>query len=427
MKDSFYSVRIDENNPSWEQCIKRESKLYNRGNEFRSDFARDYTRILHCEAYRRLKHKTQVFYAPGNDHICTRIEHVSHVSSVSSTIAKYLGLNTELTEAIAIGHDIGHAPFGHTGEDILNLLLKKQKKGKNVPKRFWHERNSLFFADYIETLQDPDGNLTNLDLTYAVRDGIVCHCGEIDQQGLKPRKEAIDLYSIKRPGLIQPYTWEGCVVKIADKIAFLGRDIEDARTYHIIDMTSYRQLREIVASTLGLGPNKKYSQHTTNGVYKSGRAINTTVLINDMVVDICKQSSPEKGICFSEPYFKFIRELRKFSFTNIYENWRLQEFENYAENVLGCIYRTLIKLQVYAKNKKIEVALRYAPLLRETFLDWLIKYTNYDIGTKKINRCYTKEVFDIFDNESYEKCVIEYISGMTDQYAIKVYNEIISF
>ena len=136
MKDSFASVKTDEKNPKWQQCIKRENTLYNRGNDIRSEFERDYTRLLHCEAYRRLKHKTQVFYAPQNDHICTRIEHVNHVASVSATIAKYLGLNQELTEAIAIGHDIGHAPFGHTGEDILNSLIKNQKEGKNAPKKF---------------------------------------------------------------------------------------------------------------------------------------------------------------------------------------------------------------------------------------------------------------------------------------------------
>ena len=132
MKDSFASVKTDEKNPKWQQCIKRENTLYNRGNDIRSEFERDYTRLLHCEAYRRLKHKTQVFYAPQNDHICTRIEHVNHVASVSATIAKYLGLNQELTEAIAIGHDIGHAPFGHTGEDILNSLIKNQKEGKTL-------------------------------------------------------------------------------------------------------------------------------------------------------------------------------------------------------------------------------------------------------------------------------------------------------
>ena len=131
MENSFAKVRTDESNPKWENSIKRQSSLYNRGNGIRSEFERDYTRILHCEAYRRLKHKTQVFFATSNDHVCTRMEHVTHVASVASTIAKHLGLNQELTQAIAIGHDIGHAPFGHTGEDILNSLVteKNEKRG----------------------------------------------------------------------------------------------------------------------------------------------------------------------------------------------------------------------------------------------------------------------------------------------------------
>lgn len=430
MKDAFSSVRIDEHSDKWEHCLKRENTLYSRNNDIRSEFERDYTRLLHSLAYRRLKHKTQVFFAPHNDHICTRMEHVSHVASVSSTIAKYLGLNEQLTQAIAIGHDIGHAPFGHTGEDILNSLMV-QKEGLNAPKKFWHERNSLFFADYIETLQDPNGIERNLDLTYAVRDGLICHCGEIDQQGTKPRSDVIDLYDIKKPGMVQPYTWEGCVVKISDKIAFLGRDLEDARAYHILDMGSYRQLREIVASTLGFGPNKKDSSHTTNGVHRSGRAVNTTVLINDLIVDLCEQSTPEKGICFSEPYFNFIKELKQFNYANIYNHWRLVEFQKYAADVLGCIYRTCMRTQPFAQNGRIAQALRYYPQLCKTFEDWLIKYTNYapehDSDRKKILHYATKQVFDINELESYQKCVIEYLSGMTDQFAISVFEEIISF
>lgn len=431
MKDAFIKEAMTEENPKFQQSISREIPLYNRGNSIRSDFERDYTRLLHCQAYRRLKHKTQVFYAPHNDHVCTRIEHVTHVASVSSTISKYLGLNRDLTESIAIGHDIGHAPFGHTGEDILNSLIKNQTEGLNAPKKFWHERNSLFFADYIETLSDPNGIEKNLNLTYAVRDGLICHCGEIDQQGLKPRNDAFNLYDIKRPGLVSPYTWEGCVVKVSDKVAFLGRDIEDARSYHIIDMASYRQLREIVVSTLGFGPVKKDSSHTTNGVHRSGIAVNTTVLINDLIVDLCEQSTPEKGICFSEPYFAFIKELKKFSFSNIYNNWRLKEFQNYAKGILTAIYNTLIQLQVYAQNGNVERVLKYAPELCRTYTDWLVKYTNYkpkgEENRKELMRWDTKEVFDVNDSQSYEKCVIEYISGMTDQYAITVYNELISF
>ena len=428
MRKSFENVRTDEKNPKWKTANTREIALYGRNNDIRSEFERDYTRLLHCQAYRRLKHKTQVFFAPHNDHICTRMEHVMHVASVASTISKYLGLNEQLASAIAMGHDIGHAPFGHHGENCLNNLLE-QKEGRNAPKKFWHERNSLFFADYIETLQDPDGVEQPLNLTYAVRDGLICHCGEIDQQNIRPREEAIDLYSIKRPGFIQPYTWEGCVVKVADKIAYLGRDIEDARAYHILDMTSYRQLREIVGSTLGFN-------HKGARSLRSGKAVNTTVLINDLIMDLCEQSSPDNGLIFSDEYFRFIMELKKFSFTHIYNHWRLAEFAIYAENVIGTIFRTLQRAKPFAESGRIAYALRSYPALFSTFEDWLIRYTAYQpfiperhtyVDRKQILKYNTRSVFDLHDDESYTKCIIEYISGMTDQFAIQVYEEIISF
>ena len=428
MKDSFKDYGCFPETEKWEQSNKREIELYSRNNGIRSEFERDYTRILHCQAFRRLKHKTQVFFAPHDDHICTRMEHVTHVASVATEIAKYLGLNQELTNAIAMGHDMGHAPFGHHGEDCLNKLLE-QKEGMNAPKKFWHERNSLFFADFIETLEDPNGIHKPLNLTYGVRDGLICHCGEIDQQGIKSRKEAIDLYSMKRPGLTQPFTWEGCVVKIADKIAYLGRDLEDARTYHILDMTSYRQLREIVGSTLGF---ERKGAHAL----RSGKAVNTTVLINDLIVDLCEQSTPEKGLCFSDEYFKFILELKKFNYTQIYSHWRLKEFSIYAENIIKTIFRTLKKTWLYAQNGRVALALRLYPKLCQTYEEWLIKHSNYRvwasekhdfINKKQILHFDTPVVFDVNDEESYTKCIIEYISGMTDQYAIQIYEEIITF
>lgn len=429
MQNKFEHEKCCPENSKWQQATKREIELYARNNSIRSEFERDYTRLLHSQAFSRLKHKTQVFYSPHNDHICTRMEHVLHVASVATTIAKYLGLNEQLTQAAAIGHDIGHAPFGHHGEDCINRLLD-QKEGLNAPKKFWHERNSLFFADYIETLSDPNGVTQPLNLTYAVRDALICHCGEVDQQGIRPRDEAIDLYSIKRPGIVQPYTWEGCVVKIADKIAYLGRDIQDAFTYGIINnMTAYRQMREIVCSTLGF---EKKGVHAL----RSGRAVNPSVLINDMIMDLCQQSSPEKGLCFSDEYFKFLQEIKKFNFAFIYDHWKLKEFSIYAENIIQTIYRLLMKTHPYVKTGKVYIALKRYPNLRESFEEWLIKYTVYMPYNKATNKFEnikrgkkwnTPTVFDLNDEESYKKCVLEYISGMTDQYAIKVYEEIISF
>ncbi len=424
MKDSFVNVRTDELNHKYEQAVIRENPIYSRGNGIRNEFERDYTRLLHCQAYSRLKHKTQVFFAPNNDHVCTRMEHVLHVASVASTIAKYLGLNQELTQAIAIGHDIGHAPFGHSGEDILNELLGP-KKAPNAPKKFWHERNSLFFADYIETLDDPNGIKRPLNLTYAVRDGLICHCGEVDDQGMRPRDDAMNLYDIRRPGAVQPFTWEGCVVKISDKIAFLGRDIQDARTYHLLDMGSYRQLREIITETLGMTKGGKTLSH------RSGRAVNPSVLINDMIVDLCERSNPGEGLYFSESYFNFIKELKKFSYSNIYNHWRLVEFQKYAKVVLETIFNTLMRVQPYAQRGHVPFSMSSYPRLGTNFEEWLLCYTNYDsdseFARKTKQRFQTPAVFDIFDNESYRKCVIEYISGFTDNFAIACYEEIISF
>ena len=114
----------NENNPKWSQMILREKKLYSANIDLRTEFERDYTRIIYSNAYKRLKHKTQVFFSPANDHICTRIEHVNHVESISYVLAKALGLNTELTKTIAVAHDLGHSPFGHAGEKVLNEISK---------------------------------------------------------------------------------------------------------------------------------------------------------------------------------------------------------------------------------------------------------------------------------------------------------------
>ena len=138
----FSTVKMDENNPKWEQATARKVKIYKKDYDLRTPFERDAHRILHSNGYRRLKNKTQVFFAPHNDHICTRIEHVTHVASVAETIAKFLNLNLDLVKAIALGHDIGHAPFGHQGEYILRDIAKEHELND-----FWHERNSLHFID----------------------------------------------------------------------------------------------------------------------------------------------------------------------------------------------------------------------------------------------------------------------------------------
>jgi dGTPase len=145
-------------------CVGRKRPL--ELDSHRTEFERDCHRILHSLPFRRLRHKTQVFFAPKNDHICTRMEHALHVASIASTICNHLDLNTTLAEAIALAHDLGHPPFGHLGEKALNKIHKQYK----LP-CFVHEAQSLRIIDHFK---DRAHNYT-LNLTYEVRDGVVCH------------------------------------------------------------------------------------------------------------------------------------------------------------------------------------------------------------------------------------------------------------
>jgi dGTPase len=400
----FSKVATFENSTKWEQSISRRRGIYKRDNDIRSDFLRDYNRILHCMAYRRLKHKTQVFFATGNDHICTRIEHVNHVSSVSYTIANFLGLNTELTAAIAIGHDLGHAPFGHEGEKIIGRYVTDKLKSK-----FWHEKNSLRFVDCIETLTDPDGKEQNLNLTYAVRDGIICHCGEVKSTAIYPREDNIDLNDIQEAGQVSPFTWEGCIVKIADKISYLGRDIEDAFTLQILNMNQLRELHSIIKNTLGVS---------------NIREINNTVLMHNFMIDLCQNSNPEKGIVFSNKYLEFIEMVKDFNYKNIYYHKRLRNFKKYAELVLNTIIETLEDFYD-AENTILNIKknINIYPVLTDTFFCWLYKYClNIEDNNRKLQN---EKIYDLRDKSSYIQAIVDFISGMTDSFAIKVFNEII--
>lgn len=397
MENSFKNYSANESNPKWQNMIKREKEIYKRKNDLRSDFERDYTRIIHCNAYRRLKHKTQVFFSPENDHICTRIEHVMHVESISYTIARYLGLNTELTKAIATAHDIGHSPFGHEGERILSEISKKE-----IGESFWHERNGLEYVDKIELLEDINKNKQNLNLTYAVRDGIISHCGEIDENKLKPREEYIDLKEYTMPNQFAPYTWEGCVVKVADKISYLGRDIEDAITIGILD----ENLEEL------------------SQILKSKQVINNTIIINHLVQDLCTNSSPESGLCFSEETFNLVKEIKAFNYKNIYLSERIKPGRRYFNLVINEIFNTL-KSAYDGKNTiaKFEKLKKVYPTVFEGFEQWLSNYWNL----QRNNTFQNDIIINVENEKDFSKAIIYYISGMTDNFAINEYNKIIGF
>ena len=402
---SFRGVATVAGSLKWTQSTEREDKIYQRGDDIRSPFARDYNRILHSQAYRRLKHKTQVFFTPQNDHLCTRIEHVNHVQSISYTMANYFGLNSELTNAIAIGHDLGHAPFGHAGENAIKKIATKELNAQ-----FWHEKNSLYFVDNIETLEGPDGNQHNLNLTYAVRDGLICHCGEVDDSFVTPRSEAIDLNKISEPAEHDPFTWEGCIVKLSDKIAYLGRDIEDALLTKILERSQIDELWDIL---------KSYD----NKIQK----INNTVIIHKLIIDACENSSPEKGISFSQGCAKFIKALKEFNYKEIYKHERLSTYIEYINFIIESIYKELKSL--YNKEKTVEsidILESTHPNLNKRFVGWLKKYSKLDDAPKDENKKIRK-LYDLTNENDYIRAIIDFIAGMSDNFALKMFEEIISF
>lgn len=402
MQGKFQKVAMTENNPKWDEAIKRKEKLYARGNDLRSEFERDYTRIIHSNAYRRLKHKTQVFFSPSNDHICTRIEHVNHVESISYTIGRYLGLNLELIKAIAVGHDLGHSAFGHKGEKVLSEIAKQE-----IGESFWHEKNGLRFVDEVELLEDDKGYKQNLDLTYAVCDGIISHCGEVDENSVKPRDEAIDLSIYTKPNQYNPYTWEGCVIKIADKISYIGRDIEDAIKMKVLSKVDIKELDELLS-------------------IKSDKPINNTNIINELVSDLCYNSTPDKGLQFSKEKLEMIDRIKAFNYKKIYLNDRVEASAEYFSIILHRIYNDLAKC--YAgkdtENKLLEYGNRDSAVYLE-FLGWIKDYWN--LSDPKERKLHNKIIYSMENEIDYKKAVIDYIAGMTDNYAIEAYKSLISF
>lgn len=391
---------MTEGNPKWEDAVSRVRPLYTRQNETRTPFFRDYTRIIHSSAFRRLKHKTQAFFSPQSDHICTRIEHVLHVESISTAISNSLGLNGELVRAIAIGHDLGHSPFGHKGEKVIDAISRAE-----TGESFWHEKNSLFFVDCIELLENSERKRQNLNLTYAVRDGLICHCGESVRNHLFPREDKIDLSSISVPGKVDPFTYEGCVVRMADRISYVGRDIEDAVSLGILGADKLAELTELVGRF-------------------TGNKINNTIIINYLIQDLCLSSSPENGICFSEATDEFFAMLRKFNYENIYRVPRVTRADAYFELIIRSIFDLLYS--VYDGDNTMRRLAEFTgdyPQFGKAFLDWLDCYRTGPRADNLLN----PPVFDPAIKQDYARAILSYIAGMSDKYAIDSYNEIISF
>ena len=400
MKDKFFiKEAMTPDNPKWVQAIKRCTPIEKKDNEIRSDFERDRDRIVHSEGFDRMRLKTQVFPLCENDMISTRSSHVLQVTDIARNICRKLGLNEELAEAIGLGHDIGHSPFGHDGERSLKTIT--QKEGLPL---FWHEKNSLRMTDKILTLTNSHGEQNNLGLTYAVRDGIINHCGEIDENHIKPRNTAIDLESITEPGKIQPYTWEGIIVKISDKIAYLGKDIEDAYRLGLYNEKNREELKDIV---------RKHIPDFSSDV-------NNTVLINIFVNDLIKNSDTNKGIGFSKPVFELMKDIKDYNYKNIYKLKGAKELsQEECDKIIFSIYENFKNL--YKGKDTIDSLSKSNNKYIKIFSEWLIKYSDNKYHSAKYKNVL---LYDLNNIKDYKQAIVDYISGMTDKYAMNTYKSL---
>lgn len=343
---------------------KRKTSRYQP--DFRSDYFRDATAIIHSSAFRRLKHKTQVFFAPKNDHICTRMEHVMHVSTISNVVCRSLGLDADLAWAIGLGHDLGHAPFGHVGERIIDSVIKEQDKNQS----FKHE---IYGLRVVDTLIN---NGKGLNLTYAVRDGIITHCGEKFEQSISPSLTVKNLESITERNYY-PSTWEGCVMRMSDKIAYLGRDFEDAVILGIIKKTD---LPLVVQKTLGSS---------------------NASIINTLTSDMIKTSEYTGCIGFSDKVFNAFTALKVFNYEAIYYSKELTRFNNQLYNVLQTLYQHLI----------------------ETFKKWGMNFKEYQLSLMPLNQhfgTYLHSKEQLYNqNQNDLQAPLDFIAGMTDNYALE--------
>ncbi|NLP12986.1 MAG: deoxyguanosinetriphosphate triphosphohydrolase [Clostridium sp.] len=242
----------------------------------RTRFQRDRDRILYSKSFRRLKHKTQVFLSPEGDHYRTRLTHTLEVSQIARTIARSLRLNEELTEAISLGHDLGHTPFGHAGEMVLNEIC---------PYGFRHNEQSLRVVDVLERDK-------GLNLTWEVRDGIKNHTGSII-----------------------PSTLEGQVVRYADQVAYINHDIDDAIRGGVI---CEENLPKECTSVLGI---------------KSSRRI------NNMIINIIENSRNKDTVSMSDEFKEAKDELREFMFKNVYVGSEAKKDEMKAKNIIRELYK----------------------------------------------------------------------------------------
>ena len=346
---------------------KDATRIYPNQDDIRPNYYRDIDRIIHSLSYTRYNDKTQVFSNNDNDHISKRIIHVQLVSKIARTIGRALKLNEDLIEAIALGHDLGHVPFGHVGESILNKISLENNEGI-----FMHNIQS------VRNLMNIENNGNGRNLTIQVLDGIICHNGErlLEKYEYKNKSKEGFLNDVenswkdkKYANNLTPMTLEACVVRVSDIIGYIGRDLDDAIE---VDKVYKDDIPINVRNVLGS---------------------NNREIVNTLIMDIINNSYNINYIALSNNIYKALNELIKFNYENIYFKANTKEqIEEYE-----FMFRIVFNKCLY--------------ILENNLTD----YNIYKFYLDKMNDEYKK-------NTSNVRIVIDYIAGMTDNYFINEFN-----
>lgn len=332
--------------------------------DIRPPFFHDIDRIIHSLSYTRYLNKTQVYTLNSNDHVSRRITHVQLVSKIARTIGRALNLNEDLIEAIALGHDIGHTPLGHTGEAILNRLSLKE-----LGEYFAHNIQGVRY--YMDVAKDGKG----LNLTLQTLDGIMTHNGEmlspIYEPMVKDKEKFLREYNesykdLEKSKKYRPMTLEGCVVRISDIIGYIGRDIEDAI---MIDRFKRSDIPESIRNVLG---------------------DNNRDVVNTIVLDIINESIDKPYIKMSDRVYKALFALKKFNNENIYKYSMTKEELDYYERGINKLYNIYLD-DIKTNNKESDIY--------KIFLDHQDK--------------------KYLESTNIKRWVIDYIAGMTDDFLIR--------
>jgi len=344
----------------------------NHKNEIRPPFFHDTDRIIHSQAYTRYIDKTQVFYLCENDHLTHRVLHVQLVAKIARTLGRVLKYNEDLIEAIALGHDVGHSPFGHTGERFLTAFLKNKKEGC-----FCHNAQSF---RQLHEIEKTEGN-HYINLCIQTLDGILCHNGEwIDAEYKNnPSKTTEMLFEEYQKCLVdesetkklRPMTMEGCIVRVSDVIAYIGRDIEDAIAVNLIK-------REDIPSNISeiLGNTNK-------------------LIVNSLVLDIINNSYGKNSISFSKEVFNALNSLKKWNYENIYDNPKKMSEDSKIQVMFNFVMESLIERKLQGN-----VELQYH------------KWEEHQSD-------------EYFRRNGPARVAADYLSGMTDDFLMSSYRELV--